>query len=90
MVRFPHASTLGEITAANVGARVTDLIWRRLKKRANGTETPEYRVPLMVPGAILMPIGLSIYGWAAQARTFWLVPDIGVAVVSLIADLEQA
>lgn len=34
----------------------------------------------MLQGAILIPLGLFWYGWADQAKFFWLVPDIGTAV----------
>jgi hypothetical protein len=30
----------------------------------------------IVPGTILLPIGLLITGWTIQERVFWLVPDI--------------
>lgn len=30
----------------------------------------------IVPGTILLPIGLLIAGWTIQERVFWLVPDI--------------
>jgi hypothetical protein len=30
----------------------------------------------MVPGTILLPIGLLITGWTVQNKVFWLVPDI--------------
>jgi len=30
----------------------------------------------IVPGTILLPIGLLITGWSIQERVFWLVPDI--------------
>ena len=75
------AFVVGELTAANIGVPLSGRIWRLLQKRASGSVTPEYRVPLMIPGAILLPIGLFMYGWAAQAHAFWLVPDIGVAII---------
>ena len=31
----------------------------------------------MIPGAILVPTGLFIYGWSAQYHVFWFVPDLG-------------
>ncbi|RMZ82169.1 hypothetical protein DV738_g1860, partial [Chaetothyriales sp. CBS 135597] len=68
---------LGFFTGTQVGARISDEIYPRLKKRNNGIGRPEFRVPLLIPGAILQPIGLFIYGWSAQYRVFWLVPDIG-------------
>ena len=33
-------------------------------------------VATIVPGTILLPIGLLVAGWATQERVFWLVPDI--------------
>lgn len=76
------AITLGSMIAAQGGAPVMDRVWQYLKARAKGETQPEYRVPLMVPGAILIPIGLFWYGWSAQARAVWIVPDIGIAVFS--------
>jgi hypothetical protein len=35
----------------------------------------------MLPGAILTPIGLFIYGWAAQRRLQWVIVDIGAALL---------
>ncbi|KAK6209988.1 major facilitator superfamily protein [Colletotrichum tabaci] len=41
---------------------------------------PEDRLPLLVPGAFLIPIGLFWYGWALETRAFWLVPLLGMGV----------
>ena len=30
----------------------------------------------MVPGSIIMPIGLLIAGWTARADVHWIAPDI--------------
>ena len=35
----------------------------------------------MVPGTILLPIGLLITGWTARANIHWIAPDIGIALV---------
>ncbi|KAK0514989.1 hypothetical protein JMJ35_002368 [Cladonia borealis] len=50
------------------------------QKRTGGSTAPEYRVPLMVPGGLLIPIGLFWYGWSAQAKLHWIMPDIGAAI----------
>ncbi|KAK8084470.1 major facilitator superfamily transporter [Apiospora hydei] len=44
--------------------------------------TPEARLPLIitVPGALTFPLGLFIYGWSAEARAHWIVPQLGTAV----------
>lgn len=41
---------------------------------------PEYRLPLALPFSILVPIGLFIYGWSAQAQTHWFVPNMGACI----------
>jgi len=74
------ALAVGYTIAAQGGARVTDRVWQYLKARKQGETQPEYRVPLMIPGAIIIPIGLFWYGWTAQEHTFWLLPDIGIAI----------
>ena len=74
------ALAIGYLLAECVGAKLTDDLWAYLKKRAHGSTAPEYRVPLMIPGGILMPIGLFWYGWSAQAKLHWIMPDIGAAI----------
>lgn len=71
---------IGLISASMVGGRVMDRVFKHLKARAEGETQPEFRVPLMIPGAIIIPIGLLWYGWTAQVRAFWILPDIGIAV----------
>lgn len=44
---------------------------------------PEYRLPLLPLGAVLLPAGLFIYGWTASYRVHWIVPIIGTAVVGM-------
>jgi hypothetical protein len=53
-----------------------------MKHRADGVSIPEFRVPLMIPGAILTPVGLFIYGWAAERHVHWIVVDVGAAMLS--------
>lgn len=71
---------VGFFLGTQICAPCQDRIYRALKARNNGVGKPEFRVPLMVPGALLVPIGLFWYGWSAQAHVFWLMPDIGAAI----------
>lgn len=71
---------LGFFIGTQVAAKTADRIYKRLKANNNEVGRSEFRVPLMFPGAIMVPIGLLIYGWSAQRRTFWLVPNIGTAI----------
>ncbi|KAK4540603.1 hypothetical protein LTR36_009033 [Oleoguttula mirabilis] len=74
------ALVIGYTIAAQGGARVTDRLWQHFKAKAGGETAPEYRVPLMLPGTVLIPAGLLWYGWAAQAHAHWAVVDAGVGV----------
>jgi len=44
---------------------------------------PEFRLPLMIPAAMLIPVGLFIYGWTARASIHWIVPIIGTSFVGM-------
>lgn len=74
------AIAVGCTIATQGGGRLTDFIWQRLRERAGGSVTPEYRVPMMVPGVFLMPVGLVWYGWSAERHTHWIVVDLGVTI----------
>ncbi|KAN0121135.1 MFS polyamine transporter [Russula decolorans] len=66
---------------SQINARLMDKTYKLLKARNGGVGRPEFRLPNIVPGTILLPIGLLITGWSTQERVFWLVPDIGIALV---------
>jgi MFS family permease len=54
------------------------------KKKAAGLEMkPEHRLPLLIPGAFCVPIGLFIYGWTAKYHVFWFVPIFGTSFVGI-------
>lgn len=36
----------------------------------------------MIPCAVLLPVGFFWYGWSAEARIFWVMPDIGAAILA--------
>ena len=75
---------LGFWAGAQLCAPLNDRTYRRLKHTiGKGVGRPEFRVPLMLPGTLLMPIGLLIYGWTAQYQTHWIAPNIGCFVISI-------
>ena len=43
----------------------------------------------MLPGALVIPIGLLWYGWSAEAKLHWMMPIIGSSIFGygLIATL---
>lgn len=55
------------------------------KKTRNGElpAKPEYRLPILMIGAVMLPAGFIVYGWGLQYRVQWIVPIIGSAMISL-------
>src|SRR3954468_4347122 len=42
---------------------------------------PEHRLPPMILGGTLLPIGLFMYGWTSQYHVHWIAPIIGTALL---------
>ena len=74
------ALAVGFFLGAQISAPVNDKVYRRLKALNNNVGRPEFRVPGMLVGACLIPIGLFWYGWTAQTRAHWILPDVGAAI----------
>lgn len=62
------------------------------RKARAGNPKPEYRLPPMALGSILVPLGLIAFGWSVQAHAHWIVPigstallGFGFVAVSLAA-----
>ncbi|KAK5121368.1 hypothetical protein LTR85_005534 [Meristemomyces frigidus] len=75
------AHALGEILGSLIGGPLTDFVYSRLKAKGGRGDVPEYRVPLILPGAIIAPLGLLLYGWAIHFRTSWPVVDLGIVII---------
>ncbi|KAI0652042.1 MFS polyamine transporter [Trametes meyenii] len=72
---------LGLFIASQINARMLDKVYVALKKRNNNQGEPEFRLPTVVPGTLILPIGLLMSGWGAQEHVHWIVPDIGYALI---------
>ncbi|KAI8965128.1 mitogen-activated protein kinase [Daldinia sp. FL1419] len=74
---------IGFLIGAQINAQVNDRLYIQFKKTHNNEGRPEFRIPPMFVGSVLIPAGLFWYGWSIQARTHWILPNIGVATFSL-------
>ncbi|KAI0636206.1 MFS polyamine transporter [Trametes polyzona] len=72
---------VGLTGASQINARMLDRIYKYFQDKNGGAGKPEYRLPSMIPGAILLPAGLFLTGWTARPSIHWIVPDIGIALV---------
>src|SRR5437762_12248226 len=53
---------------------ISDKMVTKLAAANGGEMKPEYRLPPMVYGSLLIPVGLLIYGWTAQAKVYFIIP----------------
>lgn len=76
---------LGIGIGAMLGLVIFGLVSDRIVKHmsAKGEMKPEYRLPPLIPGSLLIPIGLFWYGWTVEAHTHWILPIIGTMFVGL-------
>ena len=74
---------LGYALGSLICTLLLDRIYLKLKTKNRDKGRPEFRLPLMVPASLLVPVGIFAYGWSAQVRTHWIVPNIGVTIFSV-------
>lgn len=62
-------------------AYISIIYHRFTKKLLNGGEVePEVFIPIAIGGAVLMPIGIIIFGWTSSPDVHWIGPLIGSSV----------
>ncbi|KAF9882785.1 hypothetical protein FE257_005153 [Aspergillus nanangensis] len=74
---------VGFVIGLQFCGRVIDIVYIRLQKRYNHSGRPEFRIPLMLPGGLLVPVGLFLYGWSAEYKTHWIIPNIGAGIFAI-------
>jgi len=67
---------IGLSICSQLNARFMDKIYIYFKRKNGNVGEPEFRLPSMVPGTIILPIGLFLSGWASQAKAHWIATDI--------------
>ena len=61
---------IGSMVGLAIIGRFSDQIVVNMT-RNHGIRKPEYRLPLMIPANLLIPIGLFWYGWSADKNCHW-------------------
>ncbi|KAH9826317.1 Major facilitator superfamily domain, general substrate transporter [Teratosphaeria destructans] len=74
-------SGIGTITGLLYAMKLADRRYRQ-KLAAGQKPQPEDRLPLymIIPAVLTIPAGFFIYGWGADYKVHWIVPQIGTAV----------
>ncbi|KAL2372877.1 hypothetical protein RJ035_004051 [Blastomyces gilchristii] len=74
---------VGSLIGLAFSSALSDRILQNLAKKNNGEMKPEYRVPLMIPGGLCVPIGLFWYGWTAEKGMHYVVPIFGTSFLGI-------
>lgn len=71
-------------------AAMSEPVWQRIRERlvarleiesgGESSSEPEFRLPPVICGAVLVTIGLFIFGWTLFPWVHWIAPIIGSAV----------
>ena len=94
--RWTHGTTglsflgagIGSLIGTAICARYLNRSYRRAaaaheRKTGVAAHLPEFRLPFMQAGMAIVPAGLIIFGWTADARTHWVAPLIGACLFGL-------
>ncbi|KAH7330553.1 MFS multidrug transporter [Rhexocercosporidium sp. MPI-PUGE-AT-0058] len=82
-VEISGLTTLGQGIGMLLGQAFYATITGRTvrKHKARGDYKPEHRLPPMIVGSLLAPIGLFWYGWTVEKRLYWLISVIGTVPI---------
>lgn len=74
---------LGFTCGGQIGGRMIDRYYKKLREQNGGKGIPEFKLPVMMATCWCLPAGLIIYGWSAQYAVHWIVPNIGAVLLAI-------
>ncbi|KAF1962926.1 MFS general substrate transporter [Byssothecium circinans] len=75
------SAAIGFIAGVLVAGHLNDKVYSVLRARsANNKGRPEFRVPVMLIGTLLIPAGLIEWGWTGETHQHWILPNIGCVI----------
>ncbi|GAB1200448.1 hypothetical protein APSETT444_009821 [Aspergillus pseudonomiae] len=75
------APGIGYFIGIQIGMFSADRIYLALKRRNQNEGRPEFRLPLLAISAVCVPPALFWYGWTAEAKLHWAVPNVAIVVL---------
>lgn len=65
---------IGMGVASQGGTRLADYFYAKMCNKNGGQALPEFRLPVLIIGSFIVPIGLFWYGWSARSTVHWIMP----------------
>jgi multidrug resistance protein len=72
---------VGSMSGMVFVSAMSDRYTRKMAAKEGQGMKPEYRLQMLPLGAVMLPIGLFIYGWTAEYHKHWIAPIIGMVVI---------
>ncbi|GLA73525.1 hypothetical protein AtubIFM55763_004450 [Aspergillus tubingensis] len=76
------AGMLGCFFGTFAGGPFSDWVADYLTKRNGGIREPEMRLPAIIPSVVAAPLALLLYGFGIDRAWHWIVPTIGLGLLS--------
>ena len=70
---------VGQVSVGSFSDRYVQM----MKAKHGGEMKPEYRLPPLIVGSVLLPAGFLWYGWSAERHTHWMVPILGCSLIGI-------
>ncbi|KAI1300633.1 MFS transporter [Xylaria venustula] len=85
--------SIGSIISVMFLNVLLDRIYIKLREQHKGTGAPEFRLPVGIVGAFVLPLSLAAYGWASQMRLplpvlLFVVGVLGTALILVYLPLN--
>ncbi|KAG1897547.1 multidrug resistance protein 4 [Suillus fuscotomentosus] len=71
---------VGFLSGVIFGSRICNKTYLYFAAQNGGKGKPEMRVPVLILGSFVVPVGLFWYGWSAQAKVQFMMPIVGTAI----------
>ena len=76
---------IGSLLALIIGGPFIDTLSHKLTKFNQGIREPEMRLPSLLLPLLLAPTGLVLYGVGFEKKLKWIVPTVGLGMLSFAA-----
>lgn len=73
-------SGVGSMLGLFICGALSDPLAQKLAAQNGGVKKPEYRLPIMALGGVLVPAGLFWYGWTAEYKEQYMLPVVGTGL----------
>lgn len=60
--------------ASQLETRLADKYYKKLCEENGGQGRPDFGLPVLILGALVVSVGLLWYGWSARSSIHWIMP----------------